>query len=58
MQTLLSASQSARTILVIYSVGCQMLRPFAPPVACCCVLFGDVAQSLKPVKRLFLCKRT
>ena len=35
-----------------------MLRPFAHPFACCCVLFGDVAQSLKPIKRLFLCKRT
>ena len=30
--------------------GCYMLRPFAHPVACCCVLLGVVAQSLKPVK--------
>ena len=28
------------------------------PVACCCVLLGVVAQSLKPVKRLATCKRT
>ena len=27
-----------------------MLRPFARPVACCCVLLGVVAQRLKPVK--------
>ena len=27
-----------------------MLDPFAHPVACCCVLLGVVAQSLKPVK--------
>jgi len=27
-----------------------MLRPFAHPVACCLVLLGVVAQSLKPVK--------
>ena len=35
-------------------VGCYMLRPFAHPVACCCVLLGVVAQSLKPVKLLGL----
>ena len=29
-----------------------MLDPFAHPVACCCVLLGVVAQSLKPVKLL------
>ena len=29
-----------------------MLRPFAHPVACCCVMLGVVAQSLKPVKML------
>ena len=29
-----------------------MLRPFAHPAACCWVLLGVVAQSLKPVKRL------
>ena len=34
-----------------------MLRPFAHPVACCCVLLGVIAQSLKPVKRLATCKR-
>ena len=33
-------------------VGCYMLRPFAYPVACCCVLLGAVGQSLKPDKRL------
>ena len=27
-----------------------MLRPFAHPVACCCMLLRVVAQSLKPVK--------
>ena len=32
------------------NVGCCMLRPFAHPVACCCVLLGIVAQSLKPLK--------
>ena len=26
-------------------VGCYMLRPFAYPVACCCVLLGVVGQS-------------
>ena len=35
-----------------------MLRPLAHPVACCCVLLGVVAQSLKPVKRLAPCKWT
>ena len=29
-----------------------MLDPFAHPVACCCVLLGVVAHSLKPVKLL------
>ena len=29
-----------------------MLRPFAQPVACCCVLLGVAAQSLKPVNFL------
>ena len=29
--------------------GCYMLRPFAHPVACCCVLLGVVAQALTPV---------
>ena len=36
-------------------VGCYMLRPFAHPVACvacCCMLLGVVAQSVKPVKLL------
>ena len=32
--------------------GCYMLRMFAHPVACCVVLLGAVAQSLKLVKRL------
>ena len=31
-------------------VGCYFLRPFAHPFACCCVLLGVVAQSLKLVK--------
>ena len=30
-------------------VGCYILRPFAQPVACCCVLLGVVAQSLEPI---------
>ena len=30
--------------------GCYMLRPFAHPVACCWMLLGVVAPSLKPVK--------
>ena len=29
-----------------------MLRQFAQPVACCCVLLGVTAQSLKPVNFL------
>ena len=29
-----------------------MLRPFAHPVACCCMLLGVVAQGFKPVKPL------
>ena len=33
-------------------VGCYILRSFAHPVACCCVLLGVVAQSLKLVKLL------
>ena len=32
--------------------GCYILRPFAHPVACCMLLWV-VAQSLKPVKRLY-----
>ena len=36
-------------------VGCYMLRLFAHPVACFCVLLRNVAQSLKPVKRLATC---
>ena len=39
-------------------VGCYMLRQFAHPVACCYVLLGVVAQSLKPVKLLATFKRT
>ena len=31
-------------------VGCYTLRPFAHPVACCCVLLGVIAQSSKSVK--------
>ena len=33
-------------------VGCYMLRLFAHPVVCCCVLLGVVTQRLKPVKVL------
>ena len=29
-----------------------MLRPFAHPVACCCILLGVLAQSFKPVNLL------
>ena len=39
-------------------VGCYVLRPFAHPVAFCCMLLGVVAQSLKPIKLLATCKRT
>ena len=39
-------------------VGCYVLRPFAHPVACCCMFFKVVTQSLKSVKRLAPCKRT
>ena len=38
--------------------GCYMVRPFAHPVSCCCMLLGVVAESLKPVKLLATCKRT
>ena len=34
-----------------HNFGCYMLRPFAHPVACCWIVLGVVAQSLKPVKR-------
>ena len=33
-------------------VGCYMLRLFAHPVACCCMLLWVVVQSLKPVNLL------
>ena len=39
-------------------VECYTLRPFPLPVACCFVLLGVIAQSLKPVKLLAVCKRT
>ena len=39
-------------------VECYMLRPFAHPVACFCVLLGVVAQSLEPVKLLAAFKQT
>ena len=35
-----------------------MLRLFAHPVECCCVLLGVVARSSKPVKRLARRKQT
>ena len=33
-------------------VGCYMFASVSHPVACCCVLLGVVAQSLKPIKLL------
>ena len=43
-------------------VECYMLRPLAHSVACCCnvvaMLLGVVAQSLKLVKLLAVCKWT
>ena len=43
-------------------VECYMLCPLAHPVACCCnvvaMLLGVVAQSLKLVKPLAVCKWT
>ena len=36
-------------------VGCYVLRPLVHPLACCCVLLGVVAQSMKPDKRLAQC---
>ena len=39
-------------------VGCYTLRPFAHPVACCCLLLGVVAQKFKTVKLFGKCKRT
>ena len=38
--------------------GCYMVRPFAHPVSCCCMLLGVAAESLKPVKLLATCKWT
>ena len=38
-------------------VECHTLRPFAHPIACCSVLSGVAAQSLKPLKLLATCKR-
>ena len=35
-----------------------MLRTFAHPVSCHCLLLGVVVQSLKPLKLLSMCKRT
>ena len=32
-------------------VGCYMLRPFAHPVACCCVLLGGVASVWTPLQQ-------
>ena len=54
------------TVLAIFALlannsqNCWMLHAalFAQPVACCCVLLGVVAQSLKPVNLLAPCKRT
>ena len=40
------------------NVVCYKLRPFAQPVACCCVLLRVVAQSLKAVKLLVTYKLT
>ena len=37
-------------MLIPNNVGCYVLRPFAHPVACCCMLLRVVGQSLKPVK--------
>ena len=42
---------------LLYLFLFALLRPFAHPVACCCVSLGVVAQSLKQVKRLATCKR-
>ena len=39
------------------SVGCYMLRPFAHPVACFCVLLEVVVQSFKLLKLLATCKQ-
>ena len=40
------------------SVGCYMLRPFAHPVACFCVLLGVVLQSFKLINKLLAtCKQ-
>ena len=38
--------------LTPYIVGCYILLSFLLPGACCCVLLGDVAQILRPVKHL------
>ena len=39
-------------------IGFYTLRPFAHSVACFCVSLGVVAQTLKLVKVLAMCKRT
>ena len=54
-----STLQTGATLLAKKShvVRCCMLRPFAHPVSFCWMLLPVVAQSLKPVKLLALCKR-
>ena len=39
------------------SVRCYMLRPFAHPVVCFCMLLGVVVQSFKQIKLLATCKQ-
>ena len=56
----LSPVQTEATVLANDFQHCWLLyvASVCTPVACCCVLLGVVAQSLKPVKLLAPCKRT
>ena len=44
---------NVQTDATLLDQKCYILRPFAHPVACFCVLLGVVAQSLKPPCQTF-----
>ena len=56
----LSPVQTEATVLANNFQHCWLLyvASVCTPVACCCVLLGVVAQSLKPIRLLATCKRT
>ena len=45
--------RNVQTDAALLDQKCYILRPFAHPVECCCVLLGVVAQSLKPPVKPF-----